>query len=89
MFSQQAEKPNMNWQDYIEQTPDVMLGKPVIKGTRLTVEMILEKLGAGWSVEDLVAAYPDLTLKHVQAAQAYAAAYLAMEEAIFLPAASR
>jgi uncharacterized protein (DUF433 family) len=51
-----------------------MLGKPVIKGTRLTVEMILGKLGAGWSVEDLAAAYPDLTLKQIQAAQTFAAA---------------
>ena len=78
----------MNWQNYIEQHPNVMLGKPVIKGTRLTVEMILEKLGDGWPPEDLLAAYPDLSSVHIRAAQAYAADYLKMDESIFLVAAS-
>jgi len=73
----------MDWQDYIEQRPDVMLGKPVIKGTRLTVEMILERLGDGWSPKDILEAYPDLRMEHLHAAQSYAAAYLAMDETIF------
>ena len=73
----------MNWRNCIEQRPDVMLGKPVIRGTRLTVELILEKLGDGWRVEDLLAAYPDLRPEHIQAAQSYAAAYLAMDETVF------
>jgi uncharacterized protein (DUF433 family) len=64
----------MNWRDYIEQRPDVMLGKPVIKGTRLTVELILERLGDGWPVSDLLESYPGLTMAHIQAAQSYAAA---------------
>ena len=46
----------MEWHIYIEQNPKIMLGKPVIKGTRLTVELILEKLGDGWPVEDLLRA---------------------------------
>ena len=78
-----------NWRDYIEQRPDVMLGKPVIKGTRITVELILERLGDGWSPEDLLAAYPDLRPEHLRAAQAYAAAYLAMDETVFYPAEAR
>ena len=41
--------------------PDIMMGKPVIKGTRVTVEIILEKLGAGESIEDLLEAYPHVT----------------------------
>ncbi len=73
----------MDWREYIEQRPDVMTGKPVIKGTRLTVELILERLGDGWSAQDLLEAYPDLRPVHIQAAQAYAASYLAMEETIF------
>jgi uncharacterized protein (DUF433 family) len=65
----------MNWREHIEQRPDVMLGKPVIKGTRLTVEMILEKLGNGASYEDLLASYrPVLKPEHILASQAYAAA---------------
>ncbi len=69
----------MNWQDHIEQCPDVMMGKPVIKGTRLTIELILERLGCGWPPEELFAAYPDLCPEHIQAAQAYAAANLALD----------
>ena len=73
----------MNWQNYIEQRPDVMLGKPVIKNTRLTVEMILEKLGHGASVEELVASHPQLRREHILAAQLYAADYLSFDKTIF------
>ena len=63
--------------------PKVMMGKPVIAGTRITVEIILRKLGAGESVDDLLAAYPRLKRKDIQAAQRYAADYLAAEETVF------
>ena len=74
----------MDWRPYIEQQPDVMLGKPVIKDTRLTVELILGRLGDGAPVEDLLATYPQLRPEHVQAAQAYAADYLAFDKTIWL-----
>ncbi|MDZ4857540.1 MAG: DUF433 domain-containing protein [Candidatus Hydrogenedentes bacterium] len=67
----------MDWREYIEQRPDVMLGKPVFKGTRLTVELILERLGAGSPQNDLMDAYPQLRTEHIQAAQAFAAELLA------------
>ena len=70
----------MDWRQYIEQKPDVMLGKPVIKGTRLTVELILEDLGEGATESDLLAAYPNLQTDHIQAALAYAAASLSAEK---------
>lgn len=73
----------MNWQDYVEQLPDVMMGKPVIKGTRLTVELILDRLGNGSPVEDLLESYPQLRREHVLAAQAYAAAYLASDKTVW------
>ena len=57
----------------IESRPDVMMGKPVIAGTRITVEDILEKLGAGETVEQLLEAHPRLTREGVQAALAFAA----------------
>jgi len=60
----------MNWQDYIEQRPEVMMGKPVIRGTRLTVELILERLDNGAPVEDILDSYPQLRREHIQAAQA-------------------
>lgn len=50
-----------------------MMGKPVIVGTRITVELILEKLAAGETVEDIVRAHPHLTRDHVEAAIAFAA----------------
>ena len=53
--------------------PNIMMGKPVIKGTRITVEIILEKLGAGESIEDLLEAYPHVTRQGLQAALGYAA----------------
>jgi len=74
----------MRWQDYIERNPKVMLGKPVIKGTRITVELILERLGDGWTEEQLLASYPHLKAEHIRAAQAYAAAALSTDEVIFL-----
>ncbi len=57
----------------IESRPDVMMGKPVIAGTRITVEDVLEKLGAGETVEQLLEAHPRLTQEGVQAALAFAA----------------
>lgn len=77
----------MDWRDYIEQDPRIMMGKPVIKGTRLTVELILERLDNGAPVEDLLDSYPQLRLEHILAAQAYAAAYLALDKTIWYEAA--
>ena len=57
----------------IEINPEVMLGKPVIKGTRIPVEIILRKLSEGATETDLLDAYPRLTKQDIQAALAYAA----------------
>jgi uncharacterized protein (DUF433 family) len=74
----------MKWQDFIEQRADVMMGKPVFKGTRLTVEFILERLGDGAGEADLLSAHPTLRPDHIRAAQAFAAAMLASDEVLFL-----
>jgi uncharacterized protein (DUF433 family) len=60
--------------------PKIMLGKPVIKGTRLTVEIIIEKLAYGENVEDLKKDYPFITEDDIRAALLYAAKRLAHEE---------
>ncbi|MBI3798279.1 MAG: DUF433 domain-containing protein [Deltaproteobacteria bacterium] len=57
----------------IQSNPAIMMGKPVIAGTRITVELILEKLAAGETIEQILAAHPRLTKKAVLAALAYAA----------------
>ena len=67
----------------IEVNPDVMMGKPVVRGTRITVELILERLGAGESIADLVEAFPHLTNEAVLAAIRFGADVLKNE--VFLP----
>jgi uncharacterized protein (DUF433 family) len=67
----------------IEMNPDIMGGKPVIRGTRVPVELVLRKLGAGMSVEAILVDHPRLTLEDVHAAQAFAADYLADEDVIY------
>ena len=62
-----------NYMDKIEINPKVMLGKPVIKGTRITVELILEELSAGKTTDDLLNAHPRLTREAILAALAFAA----------------
>ena len=59
-------------QERIEINPKVMLGKPVIRGTRITVELILRKLAEGATEEDLLDAYPRLTREDIKAAIDYA-----------------
>jgi uncharacterized protein (DUF433 family) len=66
----------------IEINPKVMLGKPVIRGTRITVELILRKLGEGATHRDLLEAYPHLSEDDIQAAISYAADAVAHEETV-------
>jgi uncharacterized protein (DUF433 family) len=67
----------------ITSNPEVMLGRPCIKGTRIPVELLLEKLGEGVSVEELLEAYPQLEREDVLAALRFAADYMADEDIIF------
>ena len=70
--------------DRIEINPKVLMGKPVIRGTRITVELILRKLSEGATVADLREAYPKLMPEDIQAAIGYAADTLAHEETVIL-----
>ncbi|HVT60536.1 MAG TPA: DUF433 domain-containing protein [Thermoanaerobaculia bacterium] len=70
--------------DRIEMDPKVMLGKPVIRGTRIPVELLLRKLGEGATEEDLLDAYPRLKREDIRAALAYAADTIAHEETILV-----
>ncbi|HWY86666.1 MAG TPA: DUF433 domain-containing protein [Gemmataceae bacterium] len=72
-----------NWHKYIEERKEVMMGKPVFKGTRLTVQHVLEELGNGMRLEDLLDNYPTLKPAHIRAAMQYAAAVVAMDQSIY------
>jgi uncharacterized protein (DUF433 family) len=65
--------------ELIQSNPEIMMGKPVIAGTRITVELILEKLAAGETVEEILDAHPRLTRKAISAALLYAAQNLSAE----------
>jgi uncharacterized protein (DUF433 family) len=75
----------MKWTDFISQNPEIMMGKPCLRGTRLTVETILDKLGHGVTYEELLESYPALTRDHILAAQCFAADYLSMDQVVWSP----
>lgn len=70
----------MNAGHYIEINPKIMMGKPIIKGTRITVEQILENLAESNSIDDVLIAHPHLTKDQIHAALAFAAQSLRGDE---------
>lgn len=75
----------MNWNDRIVLNPDILLGKPVIKGSRLAVEFIIELLAQSWSEEDILRNYPGLAHEDIIACLEYASALLRAERVFPLP----
>lgn len=73
----------MAWQLFIERNPEVLTGKPVIKGTRISVELIMRKLAGGYTFEKILEAYPHLNKEQLTAACEYAADFISNEECIF------
>jgi uncharacterized protein (DUF433 family) len=65
--------PHDSQSDLIITDPAILAGKPVIAGTRISVQLILEKMRDGWTIDDLLDDYPELTREQVIAAIAYAA----------------
>jgi uncharacterized protein (DUF433 family) len=63
----------INWHDYISSDPKVLFGKPVIKGTRVPVDLVLEKLGRGETIERLLKAYPRIDRQAIYACLIFAA----------------
>ena len=70
----------MAWQDRITIDPAVLVGKPVVKGTRLAVEFIIDLLAQGWSETEILRNYPGLAREDIQACLAYASALLHAEK---------
>ena len=73
----------MKRHERIEINPEIMFGKPFIKGTRITVELILRKLAGGMSPEEILQDHPHLKLENIFDAQEFAADYLGQEDIIF------
>ncbi len=69
----------MDWRTYIHADPDILVGKPVVKGTRLSVEFILGLFSAGWSEDEVLGNYPTLTRESLRAVFAFAAECLREE----------
>jgi uncharacterized protein (DUF433 family) len=76
----------MNYREHITSNSKVMLGKPCIKGTRITVELILEKLSDGMTIEKFIESYPHIHREDILAALAYAADMVANEAMIEITA---
>jgi uncharacterized protein (DUF433 family) len=72
----------MDWKDRIVATPDTLVGKPRIKDTRISVELIIGWLANGWSFEQILESYPNITRDDILAALAFAAEMLHEEEYI-------
>ncbi len=61
----------MNWQEYIISDPKVLIGKPTIKGTRISVELILELFSLGWTESQILESYPSISSDSLRAVFAY------------------
>lgn len=70
----------MNWRDYIICDPEILGGKPLVRGTRLSADLILDRLADGWTTADLFKSYPGLTPEALQAVFAFAAEVLKDED---------
>jgi uncharacterized protein (DUF433 family) len=75
----------MNWRDRIVVDPLVFVGKPIVKGTRVPVELVLELLGRGYSQQQVLDQYDQLTVEDVRACLAYASDILKAERVYALP----
>jgi uncharacterized protein (DUF433 family) len=75
----------MNWQDRITVDPNVLVGKPIVKGTRISVEFVIDLLGRGWSVAQILREYDHLSAADIQACLAYASDVLKSERLYLLP----
>lgn len=69
----------MSWQDRINVDPSILVGKPVVKGTRIAVELVVDLMAKGWTQEQILDSYPNLTAEDIRACLAYASEVLHSE----------
>ena len=75
----------MQWQERIIVDPKVLVGKPIVKGTRISVELVIDLLARGWSVEQILQEYPHLTAEDIRACLGYASEMLQSEKVYLTP----
>ena len=76
----------MNWRERITLDPKILVGKPIIKGTRISVEFVVDLLGRGWTFEQILHEYDHLRREDLQACLAYASEWLQSEHVYLVPA---
>ena len=79
-------KATIDWRTIIHSDPAILVGKPVVKGTRLSVDFILRLFGNGWTVQEVLENYPGLSPEALQAVFAYAGECMSEEALYDLPA---
>jgi uncharacterized protein (DUF433 family) len=77
----------MDWRQRIVVNPQILVGKPVIKGTRISVELVIDLLARGYNAEQIVQQYDHLTAEDIQACLAYASDVLSSEKVYAVPTA--
>ena len=75
----------MRWQEFIHSDPDILIGKPVVKGTRLSIDFILRLFGNGWTMSQVLESYPQLTIDSLHAVFAFDAESLSQETVYAMP----
>ncbi|HUT58365.1 MAG TPA: DUF433 domain-containing protein [Phycisphaerae bacterium] len=76
----------MNWRERITVDPKVLVGKPIVKGTRISVEFVIDLLARGWTTDQILKEYNHLTPDDIQACLAYASEMLKTERVYMTPA---
>lgn len=77
-----------DWKDRITVDPNILVGKPIIKGTRISVELLMDRLADGWTVEQIVESYPRVTREDVLAAIAFVTEIFREEDHVAIQKAS-
>lgn len=85
-YRQYARRYTMDWHVYIHSDPEILLGKPVVKGTRLAVDFLLGLFAVGWTERQVLENYPTLTPKAIKAIFAYSAECMRDESLFLVPA---
>ena len=75
----------MHWKERIHMDPSILVGKPIVKGTRLAVEFVIDLLAQGWTEAQILESYPGITHEDIQACLAYTSATLHAERVYPLP----